>query len=63
MGFLMLYVMGVPAKTKLLDQVNNVLRVKHYSYRTEEAYMQWIEPSSSIHHKRHPHEMTAVEIN
>jgi len=29
-------------KPKLLDQVRNVLRLKHYSYRTEEAYLQWI---------------------
>ena len=29
-------------KLRLLDQVRNVLRLKHYSYRTEEAYVQWI---------------------
>jgi len=28
--------------TRLLDQVCNVLRLEHYSYRTEEAYVQWI---------------------
>ena len=28
--------------TRLLDQVRNVLRLEHYSYRTEEAYVQWI---------------------
>ena len=29
-------------KPKLLDQVRNVIRFKHYSIRTEEAYFQWI---------------------
>ncbi len=27
---------------KLLDQVRDILRAKHYSYRTEEAYLDWI---------------------
>ena len=29
-------------KAKLLDQVREVIRVKHYSIRTEEAYVQWV---------------------
>ncbi len=29
-------------KTKLLDLVRNKIRIKHYSIRTEEAYVQWI---------------------
>src|SRR5437762_2573963 len=29
-------------KLKLLDQVREVIRVKHYSIRTEDAYVQWI---------------------
>ena len=29
-------------KSKLLDQLKEVLRVKHYSLRTEEAYVQWV---------------------
>jgi len=29
-------------KSKLLDQLREVLRVKHYSLRTEEAYGQWV---------------------
>jgi hypothetical protein len=28
-------------KPKLLDQVRNAIRVKHYSIRTEEAYVDW----------------------
>ena len=29
-------------KTKLLDQVRDAIRTRHYSYRTEEAYVGWI---------------------
>jgi len=28
-------------KPKLLDQVRNVIRIKHYSIRTEQAYVDW----------------------
>lgn len=35
---------GVPeeSKPKLLDQVRDVIRFKHYSIRTEATYLQWI---------------------
>lgn len=29
------------AEKKLLDQVRDAIRVKHYSYRTEQAYVDW----------------------
>src|SRR6266849_2808837 len=47
------------SKTKLLDQVRHVLRLKHMSYRTEEAYVQWIKRFIVFHHKRHPSTMGA----
>ncbi len=47
---------------KLLDQVRDVLRAKHYSYRTEEAYVDWIRRFILFHNKRHPAEMGAPEI-
>jgi hypothetical protein len=31
-----------PAPKKLLDQVRDAIRLKHYSIRTEEAYVNWI---------------------
>ena len=31
-----------PPPRKLLDQVRDAIRLKHYSYRTEETYVQWI---------------------
>ena len=49
-------------KLRLLDQVREVIRLKHYSIRTEEAYAQWIKRFIFFHGKRHPREMGAVEI-
>jgi len=40
-----------------------VLRTKHYSYRTEQAYPDWIERYILFHHKRHPKDMDMPEIN
>lgn len=39
---------------RLLDQVRDVIRVKHYSIRTERAYLQWIRRYILFHGKRHP---------
>jgi integron integrase len=50
-------------KPKLLDQVRKILRVTHYSLRTEEAYLQWIRRFILFHGKRHPAEMGAAEID
>ena len=49
-------------KPKLLDQVRNALRAKHYSIHTEEAYLHWIKRYILFHHKRHPQEMNSPEI-
>jgi integron integrase len=38
------------------------MRLKHYSYRTEQAYVDWIRRFILFHHKRHPQEMGAQEI-
>ncbi len=48
---------------KLLDRVRDQVRVKHYSYRTEEAYVQWIRRFILFHNKRHPSEMDGDEVN
>ncbi|WP_253188050.1 phage integrase N-terminal SAM-like domain-containing protein [Leptolyngbya sp. 'hensonii'] len=40
-----------------MDQVRETIRLKHYAYRTEEAYVQWIRRFIFFHHKRHPQEM------
>ena len=47
---------------KLLDQVRDALRLKHYSIRTENSYVDWIRRYILFHHKRHPAEMGTAEI-
>jgi integron integrase len=47
---------------KLLDRVRHVIRAKHYSRRTESAYVDWIRRYILFHKKRHPSEMGAPEI-
>jgi integron integrase len=47
---------------KLLDQVREVIRMKHYSIRTEQAYVDWIKRYIFFHNKRHPQEMGEDEI-
>lgn len=54
-------IMQQPPK-KLLDQVRDTIRLKHYSYRTEETYVQWIRRYILFHNKRHPQEMGVPEI-
>jgi len=50
-------------KPKLLDQVRLAIRTRHYSIRTEEAYMQWIRRFILFHRKPHPKEMGADEVS
>jgi len=47
---------------KLLDQVRDLLRLKHYSIRTEEAYVAWIRQYILFHNTRHPKDMGTPEI-
>jgi integron integrase len=47
---------------KLLDQVSETLRTKHYAYRTEQTYLDWIKRYIIFHKKRHPKDMGANEI-
>jgi integron integrase len=51
-----------PRPRKLLDQVRDVIRLKHYSYRTEKCYTDWIKRYILFHHKRHPKDMGRPEI-
>ena len=47
---------------KLLDRVRTTVRTRHYSPRTEEAYVGWIRRYILFHRKRHPADMRAPEI-
>ena len=42
---------------RLLDQVRDRLRLKHYSLRTETAYVGWIKRYIFFHDKRHPRDL------
>jgi hypothetical protein len=47
---------------RLLDQVRELIRIRHYSIRTEQAYVQWIGRFILFHDKRHPRELGADEV-
>jgi integron integrase len=51
-----------PKGKKLLEQVSDVIRIKHYSHRTEQTYMDWIRRYIIFHKKRHPKDMGVEEI-
>lgn len=54
--------MSAPRPRKLLDQVRDAVRLKHYSYSTEKTYVYWIRRFILFHNKRHPNEMGTPEI-
>jgi Phage integrase, N-terminal SAM-like domain len=47
---------------KLLQQVRDKIRVRHYSLKTEHTYVNWIRQYIIFHNKRHPAEMGAPEV-
>ncbi len=47
---------------RLLDQVRDVMRLKHYSFRTEQTYCDWVERFIRFHRLRHPREMGEAEV-
>lgn len=47
---------------RLLDQVRDRIRAKHYSLRTERSYIDWIRRFILFHGKRHPRDMGAPEV-
>jgi integron integrase len=49
-------------KPKLLDQVRDVIRRKHFSIRTEQSYVDWIRRFILFHNKRHPRDMAEAEV-
>lgn len=47
---------------RLLDQIREAIRLKHYSIRTEDVYVDWTRRFVLFHGKRHPRDMGAVEV-
>jgi Phage integrase, N-terminal SAM-like domain len=50
------------SKTKWLDQMRHILRLKHRRISMEDAYVPWVKRFILFHHKRHPEHMGAAEI-
>ena len=50
-------------KPKLMDQMHEALRSRHYARRTEQTYRQWVIRFIRFHKMRHPADMGEVEIN
>ena len=50
------------APPRLLDRVRDAIRVRHYSIRTEQAYVDWTRRYILFHGKRHPSEMGRVQV-
>lgn len=53
----------IVGKPRLLERVSMAIRARHYSRRTEEAYVFWIRKFILFHQKRHPSEMGAPEVS
>ena len=49
-------------KPRLLDRVRQAIGARHYSRRTETAYVHWVKRYVFFHGKRHPAEMGAAEV-
>jgi integron integrase len=52
----------MPQAPRLLDEVRKAIRLRHYSYRTEKAYVDWIRRFVVYHDKRHPIQMGGAEV-
>ena len=52
-----------PHKLKFLDEVRRALRLRHYSIRTEQTYLDWIRQFILFHGKRHPKDLGETEVS
>jgi integron integrase len=53
---------AVPQEPRLLDRLRDKIRLKHYSIRTESAYLDWVRRFVLFHAKQHPAKMGAAEV-
>jgi integron integrase len=49
-------------KPRLLDQIREQIRLRHYSIRTEAVYLEWVRRYIRFHKYRHPQEMGGPEV-
>jgi len=52
----------LPPSARLLDRLRHALRVRHYSIRTEQAYVEWVRRFIHFHGKRHPAHLGATAV-
>ena len=53
----------MPTKSKLIEQLRQVIRAKHYAYSTEKTYVDWINRFLVFHNAKHPKDMGEKEIS
>lgn len=53
---------SLPLRPRLLDQVRDTIRRKHYSLRTEQTYLHWTKRYIYFHGKRHPAELGSSHV-
>lgn len=53
---------SAPHAPMLLEVVRERIRAKHFSRRTEQSYTSWINRFVHFHHKKHPRDMGAPEV-
>ncbi len=51
------------SEPRLYDRTIEVLRVRHYSRRTEEAYVHWIRRYIEFHDHEHPRQLAECDVN
>ena len=51
-----------PSSPKLLVQVRDAIRTRHYSIRTERAYLAWIRRYILFHNKQHPRDLGSRDV-
>jgi len=62
LAVMQMHVVGPPPRPMLLDKVREACRLRHFSPRTEKAYVGWIRRFIRFHSRRHPREMGAPEV-
>ena len=52
----------MPPEPKLFDRIRDVIRLKHYSIRTEQSYLAWIRRYILFHKTQHPKDLGAAHV-
>ena len=55
--------MDVASSSPFLERVRTAIRVRHYSIRTEQAYLQWMRRFIGFHGRRHPEQLGEAVVH